>query len=161
MAFRSPSRNLDSAQHGNFHTDYFCVLCIFFTLKNSPTKIWTRRQWLVYVSYSSPTKYIYITQRTTEYPLVGRGIRHHLSRNRNLVCPPPGTEGRGTLACGWGGGESEFRRLEKKLSTLCLLCLPNVWNGLLDYTVERALSFLVNFFIVKNRIQFLIAVATA
>jgi hypothetical protein len=52
--------------------------------------------------------------------------------------PPPITKGGGegthyTLACGWGVGESQFRRLEKKLSTLFLLCefnpfLPNSNN---------------------------------
>jgi hypothetical protein len=37
--------------------------------------------------------------------------------------PPPGTKGwGGTLACGWGVGESQFQRLDKKLSTL-----PTLW----------------------------------
>ncbi len=37
--------------------------------------------------------------------------------------PPPPSKGGGTLACGRGVGESQFRRLEKKLSTLPTLCL--------------------------------------
>ncbi len=42
-----------------------------------------------------------------------------LSRKR--VCPPLGTKGEGdTLAWRWGGGGSQFRWLEKNLSTLCL-----------------------------------------
>ncbi len=45
-----------------------------------------------------------------------------LSRKR-LCPPPPRTKGWvGTLACGWGVGESQFRRLEKKLCTL-----PTLW----------------------------------
>ncbi len=37
--------------------------------------------------------------------------------------PPPRTKGEGgTLACGYGVGESQVRRLEEKLSTLPTLC---------------------------------------
>jgi hypothetical protein len=37
--------------------------------------------------------------------------------------PPPGTKvGGGTLPAGEGVGESQFQRLEKKLSTLSTLC---------------------------------------
>ncbi len=34
---------------------------------------------------------------------------------------PPEPKGGDTLACGWGVGESQFQRLEKRLA-LCLLC---------------------------------------
>jgi hypothetical protein len=51
-------------------------------------------------------------------PLVRIGAPHHpLSRKR--VCPPQ-PKGMGTHACGRGGGGSQFRRLEKKIS--CLIC---------------------------------------
>jgi hypothetical protein len=41
-----------------------------------------------------------------------------------LPLPEPGEGGGGTLACGWGVGESQFRRLEKSLA-LCLHCGGN------------------------------------
>jgi hypothetical protein len=47
-----------------------------------------------------------------------------LSRQR--VCPSPQNRWGGTHACGWGVGESQFRRREKKLSTL-----PTLWFLLL------------------------------
>ncbi len=52
-------------------------------------------------------------------PLVGIGLYQPLSRQR--VCPSPRTAG------GEGLGESQFRRLEKKLSTL-----PTLWGGPLN-----------------------------
>jgi hypothetical protein len=40
----------------------------------------------------------------------------------SVFSPPPGTKGGGdTLACGWGGGGSQFGRLERKPSTLSTL----------------------------------------
>ncbi len=51
-------------------------------------------------------------------PLVGIG-------SECAGAPPHTTGGEGvggTLACGWGVGESQFRRLEKKLSTMPTLC---------------------------------------
>ncbi len=67
------------------------------------------------------TKYIYI-QNTTVYVLsLELGLSHPLSRQR--VSPSPRYQRGGILACGWGVGESQFRRLEKKLSTLPTLCL--------------------------------------
>ncbi len=47
------------------------------------------------------------------------GLPHPLSRQR--VCPSPRNQRGVTLACGWGVGESQFQRLEKKLSTLATL----------------------------------------
>ncbi len=45
------------------------------------------------------------------------GSPRPLSLNR--VCPPLEPKGRGsTLACGWGGGGSQFGRLERKPGTL-------------------------------------------
>ncbi len=56
------------------------------------------------------------------------GLSHPLSRQR--VCPTPPTKGeKGTLACGLGVGESQFRRLEKKLSTL-----PTLWFIFLSFS---------------------------
>ncbi len=71
-------------------------------------------------SFLQPTKYLYI--KSTKYvPSPELGLSHPLSCQR--VCPSPrnqrGGEG-STLACGWGVGGSQFRRLEKSLA-LCLL----------------------------------------
>jgi hypothetical protein len=49
--------------------------------------------------------------------------------------PPPRTGGRGgTLACGWGAGESQIRRLEKSLA-LFLLC--GTWAAIVQNTKAR------------------------
>jgi hypothetical protein len=53
------------------------------------------------------------------------GLSHPLSRQR--VCPSPRNQKGG--AAGEGLGESQFRRLEKKLSTLPALC-PHPVTGL-------------------------------
>ncbi len=70
--------------------------------------------------------WLYITKYLHTYaefhnvcPLVGTGTSPPLSRKQ--VCPgappPPEPKDGGTLACGWGVREFQFRRLEKKLST--------------------------------------------
>jgi hypothetical protein len=54
----------------------------------------------------------------------GKWEPHPLSRKRVCCAPPPGTK-RGGVAhspAGEGVGESQFQRLEKKLSTLSTLC---------------------------------------
>ncbi len=72
------------------------------------------------------TKYMHIKstksiKSTTEYvPSLELGLSHPLSHQR--VGPSPRTGGGGTLAWGEGLGQSQFRRLEKKLSTL-----PTLW----------------------------------
>jgi hypothetical protein len=57
------------------------------------------------------------------------GLSHPLSRQR--VCPSPRNQGGGGAhsPAGEGLGESQFRRLEKKLSTLPTLC-PHPVTGL-------------------------------
>ncbi len=56
------------------------------------------------------------------------GIEHKVFNNtKHSVCPlvgigTPRIKGWGTLACGWGVGESQFRRREKKLGIL-----PTLW----------------------------------
>jgi hypothetical protein len=72
----------------------------------------------------STTKYIHINSTTVYVPALGLGLSHPLSRQR--VCPSPRNQiVVGTLACGWGVGESQFQRLEKKLSTLPTLCFQH------------------------------------
>jgi hypothetical protein len=46
------------------------------------------------------------------------GLSQPLSRQQVCRAPPPGTEGGAHSPAGEGLGESQFRRLEKKLSTL-------------------------------------------
>ncbi len=61
------------------------------------------------------------------------GLPHPLSHK--LVCPPPGTKGgpprgRAHSPASERAGESQFRRLGKKLSTLSILCLhPEKTSG--------------------------------
>jgi hypothetical protein len=64
-------------------------------------------------------------------PLLELGLPHPLSRKRVSLSPPEPKGG--ILACGEGGG-SQFRRLEKKLSTLSTLCgelkkSNRIWSG--------------------------------
>jgi hypothetical protein len=66
------------------------------------------------------TKYIYITSSPVYVPSLELGLSHPLSRQR--VCPSPRNRGGGHSPAGEGLGESKFRRLEKKLSTLPTLC---------------------------------------
>jgi hypothetical protein len=76
-----------------------------------------RSQWL----FSSTvlnielTKYVYIKSTTVHVPSSELGLSQPLSRQR--VCPEPKGGGAHSPA-GEGLGESKFRRLEKKLSTL-------------------------------------------
>ncbi len=68
------------------------------------------------------TKCVYIKSTTVFVPSSELGLSKPLSRQR--VFPSPKKRwGGGTLACGEGLGEYQFRRLEKKLSTLPTLCM--------------------------------------
>jgi hypothetical protein len=72
---------------------------------------------------------VYITQSTTVYvPSSDLGLSHPLSRQR--VCPSPRYQmgGGAHSPVGQGLGESQFRRLEKKLSTL-----PTPWCNFTSY----------------------------
>ncbi len=67
------------------------------------------------------TKYVYIKSTIVYVPSSELGLSQPLSRQR--VCPSPQNRWRGANSpAGEGLGESQFRRLEKKLSTLHLLC---------------------------------------
>ncbi len=70
------------------------------------------------ISLFPPTMYIYIKSTTVYVPSSELGLSHPLSRQR--VCPSPGRGGHSPA--GEGLGESQFRRLEKKLNTLPTLC---------------------------------------
>jgi hypothetical protein len=69
------------------------------------------------------TKYLYIKSTTAYAPSSELGLSQTLSRQR--VCPSPRKQrgGGAHSPAGEGLGESQFRRLEKKLSTLPTLCL--------------------------------------
>ncbi len=68
------------------------------------------------------TKYIYIKSTTVYFPSLELGLFHPLSRQR--VCQSPRNQSGGAYSpAGEGLGESLFRRLEKKISTLPTLCL--------------------------------------
>ena len=67
------------------------------------------------------TKYVYIRSTTVYVPSSELGLSQPLSRQR--VCPSPQNRGgRAHSPAGEGLGESQFRRLEKNLSTLSTLC---------------------------------------
>ncbi len=63
----------------------------------------------------------------SEYPLVGNWDSPIPSLASECAPPPRTKGGVGTLACGWGVGESQFRRLEKKLNTLPTLGITTTW----------------------------------
>ncbi len=65
------------------------------------------------------TKNLYIQSTRVYVSSSEFGLPQPNSHKR--VCLPPWSKGwgRGILACVWGVGESQFRRLEKKLSTQC------------------------------------------
>jgi hypothetical protein len=77
------------------------------------------------------TKYIYMTRDHCVCPLVGIGTPppHPLSRKR--VSFPPEPKGGVVPACE-GVGESQFGRLERKLSTLSTL-----WLQVKDYRASK------------------------
>jgi hypothetical protein len=70
----------------------------------------------------STTKYVYIKSTTVYVPSSELGLSQPVSRQR--VCPSSPNRGRGGAHSPAGEwlGESQFRRLEKKLSTLPTLC---------------------------------------
>ncbi len=71
------------------------------------------------------TKYLYIQSTTVYVPSSELGLPQPPVPQAMVPPPPPAQNqrvGGGTLACRWGVGESQFRRLEKKLSTL-----PTLW----------------------------------
>ncbi len=72
-------------------------------------------------------------------PSSGLGLSQPFSRQRVCLSPSTGGGGgaRSSLACGWGAGAAQFRRLEKKLSTL-----PSLWGRL--FTKLQRLSFYVS-----------------
>ncbi len=79
-----------------------------------------------------PTKYIpYIFEYHSVCPLVGAGtLPVPLPSLASECAPPPQTKGGGTHSpAGEGVGESQFRRLEKKHSTLPTLCLTLIDSG--------------------------------
>ncbi len=86
-------------------------------------KYWKRRK-LFFLSF---TKYIYVESTTVYVPWSERGLPNPLFRKRVCPPPPPIEPGRGGggvphSPSGVGLGESQFRRLGKKLSTLATLC---------------------------------------
>jgi hypothetical protein len=77
-------------------------------------------------SSSHKTKYVYKKSTTVYVPSLELVLSQPLSRQR--VCPSPQNRGGGAHSPeGEGLGESQFRRLEKKLSTLPTLC-PTIYN---------------------------------
>ncbi len=84
----------------------------------SPTALdrWTPKSTQV-----EPTKYVYIKSTTVHDPSSELGLAQPLSANE--CAPTPQNRGGGAHSpAGEGLGESQFRRLEKKLSTL-----PTLW----------------------------------
>jgi hypothetical protein len=79
--------------------------------------------WLVYVDLLLDcVMFVYIRSTTVYVPSSELGLSQPLSRQR--VCPSPQNRGEGGAhsPAGAGLGESQFRRLEKKLSIL-----PTLW----------------------------------
>ncbi len=78
------------------------------------------------------TKYVNIKSTTVYVPASEMGLSQPLSRQR--VCPSPQSRGEGGTL-GEGLGKSQFRRLEKRLSTLPALwyCVSvPLWGALLN-----------------------------
>ncbi len=107
-------------------------------------------QFTMYIGWGSSqpiTKYIKLQSSTVYAPLFGIGTPP--SPLPQASCTPPGTKGGmgGTLDCGCG--ESQFRRLERMLSTLstlCSLCKANqdcqdISSYLGQYTIIRELAW--------------------
>ncbi len=77
--------------------------------------------------------YIYVQSTTVYVPSSELGLPQPLSHKR--VCPPPRTKGwGGTLACGMGVWDFQFRRLEKKRSTLTTLWIRVLNNIFQEFT---------------------------
>jgi hypothetical protein len=97
----------------------FLPLCKYVELRPHPFRILP--------SYLFPQRAYKYKEYDSACPLVGIGTPPPPS-HASECAPPPGTKGGGGLRSpkderGWGGG-FQFRRLEKKLSTL-LLCAPS------------------------------------
>jgi hypothetical protein len=77
-----------------------------------------------HAQYVSQSTYIYIksTTVTVYVPSLELGLSQSQPLSRQRVCPSPRTEGGPHSPAGEGLGEPQFRRLEKKLSTL-----PTLW----------------------------------
>jgi hypothetical protein len=73
------------------------------------------------------TKYVYIQSTTVYVPSSELGLSHPPLSPVSVPLPPK-QRGEGALASGRGVGESQFRRLEKRLSTL-----PSLWLLLLSH----------------------------
>jgi hypothetical protein len=72
------------------------------------------------------TKYLHLQSTTVYFPFSELGLPQPLSRKR-VRLPPLNQRVGGTPATGGRIGESQFRRLEKKLSSLPTLCNLN-WD---------------------------------
>jgi hypothetical protein len=83
----------------------------------------------VQIVLEETTKYVYIKSTTVYVPSSELGLSQPLSRQR--VCPSPHNRGVGAHSPGGEGlGESQYRRLEKKLSTL-----PTLWAHCTAFTL--------------------------
>jgi hypothetical protein len=72
-------------------------------------------------------------------PSSALGPLHPLSRHR-VIPPPRNQTGGHTLACGRGGGGSQFGRLEKKPGTLSTLCISSNKDDILTRLYTDRLS---------------------
>ncbi len=90
----------------------------------------------------SPTKYIYLQSTTVSVPSSELGLSHPALSPASVLLPP-NQRGGGHTCQRARGGESQIRRLEKKLSTL-----PTLWcrrssllteggDGAKSYTVKK------------------------
>jgi hypothetical protein len=111
----------------HFLISFLVKICRFFSF---------REILFTAVENSSPglantTKYLYIEYHSVR-PLVDLGLPQPLSRKQVCPPPPPGPKGGGGAPpLRLEVGESQFRRLEKKLSPL-----PTLWPTLLQW-IER------------------------
>jgi hypothetical protein len=90
---------------------------------------------------------VHILYRVPQYTSPRRNWDSPTPSLSSECAPPPGTKGGDHLPAGEGLGESQFRRLEKKLSTLPTLCadvsvlyagegegrLPNMTGGMFSF----------------------------
>jgi hypothetical protein len=82
------------------------------------------------------TKYVYIKSTPVYVPSSELGLSQSQPLSRQRVCPTPQNQGGGAHSpAGEGLGESQFRQLEKKLSTL-----PTLWSS---YPPHHALYHLL------------------
>ncbi len=128
---------------------YFVQICMHHTQPTTYYLWWPGRQqeYLSYLPYQlkyrtvQNTKYLYVRVPQCMSPRQNIGVSQPLSRQR--VCPCSQNRGGGAHSpAGEGLGDSQFRRLEKKLSTL-----PTLWSRawrmilLSDNSCSLSLSF--------------------